>query len=163
MRTRLLRQLIALSTLAVICVVAGRAFAHAAHVQLLPVTGVELFANFDSGEPMAGAQVRVYAPDAPAKVWAQGLTDQAGVFRFVPDSAIAGGWVVQVRQAGHGAMGEIFLAPEMLAATRPTIPLSASSSGPDLLQKAMMAAAIIWGFVGTALYFKRPGARPDRD
>ncbi len=150
------RRVLITCSAAAVCAVSGQAFAHAAYIQLSPVRGVEVRAAYDSGEPMAGAQVRVFAPDAPTRVWAQGLTDESGVYRFVPDPAIDGAWAVQVRQAGHGAMGEIRLEPTSVSAAEVALPLPASASGPDPLQKALMAGAIIWGFIGTALYFKRP-------
>lgn len=150
-------------TLAAACIWAGQAFAHAANVQLSPVRGVELRAAYDNGEPMIAAQVRIFAPDAPSQVWAQGLTDHKGVFRFVPDPVIQGGWAVQVRQAGHGAMSEIRVESGEVSGSTGSLPLPTSSSGPDWLQKMVMAVAILWGFVGTALYFKRPGSRSRHD
>ncbi|WP_211163347.1 hypothetical protein [Azoarcus taiwanensis] len=150
------RRVLITGAAAAVCAATGQAFAHAAYIQLSPARGVEVRAAYDSGEPMVSAQVRIYAPDAPARVWLQGLTDESGVYRFVPDPAIDGAWAVQVRQAGHGAMGEIRLEPTSVPAAEAALPLSTSATGPDPLQKALMAAAIIWGFIGTALYFKRP-------
>ncbi|SDW46592.1 carboxypeptidase-like regulatory domain-containing protein [Roseicitreum antarcticum] len=76
---------------------------HAAHIEAEVVPTIHLQARYDTGGPMAGAQVIIYAPDAPGDVWARGQTDDAGRFQFIPD-ALPGRWSVQVRQAGHGAM-----------------------------------------------------------
>jgi nickel transport protein len=95
---------------------------------------------------MAGGQVTVYAPDDPSQPWLTGVCDDEGRFTFTPDPEIPGTWDVQVRQAGHGDMVHIPIGAE--GAT-------AASTSVSTLQIVLMAAATVWGFVGTALFFSR--------
>jgi len=130
---------------------AGPALGHAAFVQVTEARAVTIHARYDTGEPMAGAQVAVFAPDAPARPWSTGLTDGEGRFTFVPDSR-PGRWAVQARQAGHGAMGYIEWPPGDAPGLVPPV---AQGGGPDLVQRLIMAASLAWGCIGTALYFRR--------
>lgn len=112
-------------------------------------TGIEITARYDTGQPMSGAGVSVFAPDNPAIPRLTAKLDEDGRFRFVPDPEVPGTWSVQVRQEGHGAMihiptGEsITHEPEIVTA------------GLGLLQRILVAACVVWGSIGTALYFSR--------
>lgn len=126
--------------------------AHGASVDVAQVQAIGVLARYDTGAPMADAQVTVFAPDAPEQPWLTGRTDAAGRFVFRPGDSF-GRWTVQVRQAGHGAMGHVMLgtddtrlAPDQ-PATRP-----ATQSWP---QRLLMVACVLWGCVGTALYATR--------
>lgn len=126
---------------------AGTTLAHGVEIDYTERTAVEITARYDSGDPMAGAQVAVFAPDNPAEPWLTGVCDDLGRFYFVPDPQIPGLWEVQVRQAGHGALvrveaGESGVAPP-------------AAAGLTTAQKVLMAAAVIWGLIGTALFFSR--------
>lgn len=136
--------------------VADRLLAHAAIVKGQEVSGVWVEAIYETGEPMAEAQVTVYGPDNPTKPLMTGLTDASGVFTFVPPPEAAGLWVVQVRQAGHGAMVSIPLGAT-LQEGRPAVTAASSAAGVTGTQRLVMAAAVVWGFVGTALFFSRRG------
>lgn len=142
-----------------------RAIAHGVQMEYRTTQAIEVKAEFDSGDPMANAQVAVFAPNDPAEPWMTGTTNGAGLFIFEPDPAIAGTWEVQVRQAGHGDIIAIPVAetPDEAAAgasaspDQPTAIASNAASGTtaDLspVQKGMLGGATIWGFVGTALFF----------
>jgi nickel transport protein len=95
---------------------------------------------------MSGAQVRVYAPDNPSTPWMTGVCDDVGSFSFTPDITITGTWNVQVRQASHGDIIHIPIGPD-----------SAGNGGGGYspLQIILMAVCVIWGIIGTALYFSR--------
>lgn len=118
--------------------------AHGASIEYISSVGIELTATYDSGTVMSEAQVFVYAPNDPATVWLTGMTDEQGRFFFTPDPDIPGTYTVQVRQAGHGAIVHI-----------PVGEGSAASGGSGLttVQIILMSASIVWGFIGTALYF----------
>ncbi|MEB3359866.1 MAG: carboxypeptidase-like regulatory domain-containing protein [Synechococcales bacterium] len=147
--------------------IAPRAIAHGTQIEYRTTQALEIQASYDTGKPMADAQVVVYAPDNPAEPWLTGTTDEQGRFVFTPDPSMPGQWDVQVRQAGHGDIVSIPLgepvaeatgaaAGEEVAAAEPVAMVSDSVSGStalDPLQKAVMAGAVIWGFVGTALFF----------
>jgi len=104
------------------------------------------YAAYDSGEPMAGAQVTIYAPDDPSTPWLTGVCDDEGRFSFTPDTAKTGTWDVQVRQAGHGDIVHI---PIGVAST------GNGGGGNTPLQIVLMAVCVVWGSIGTALYFAR--------
>lgn len=122
-------------------------YAHGAVIEYSQTTGIALQAKYDTGQPMPKAQVAVYAPDNPAKPWLTGTSDEQGRFRFVPDPAKPGTWSVQARLAGHGAMVHILIKDGEPAKTT----LAATDTG----QRGLMAASVVWGCIGTALYFKR--------
>ena len=122
------------------------AHAHGAKIEYTIDMTVEIRAAYDSGKPMAGAQVTVYAPNNPAQPWLTGVCDQDGRFTFVPDPSLPGTWDVQVRLAGHGDMLHITIGQD--GAT-------GGSSGFGGLQLVLMGATTVWGFVGTALYLSR--------
>ncbi len=129
-------------------------FAHGAKIEYRVATTVELTASYDDGGPMAGGQVTVYAPDDPATPWLTGLCDENGRFTFTPDPTKPGTWDIQVRQAGHGDMIHITIGEGAGA--------MAGSTGFTPLQIALMAACVIWGFVGTALFFSRGKTPPEQ-
>lgn len=116
---------------------------------------LSLTATYDSGEPMAGAQVTVYAPDEPATPWQTGTCDEAGRYQFAPDATLPGTWEIQVRQAGHGKT--IYVEVGAAATTPSTAGLLMSSSDQpyNLLQRLLMGGAVVWGCIGTALFFAR--------
>jgi len=122
------------------------AYAHGARIEYTVDVAVEIVATYDNGEPMSGAQVTIYAPDDLANPWLTGVCDDEGRFSFTPDTTKTGTWDVQVRQAGHGDIVHI--------------PIEAGSVGTGNggitpLQIVLMAACVVWGSIGTALYFSR--------
>lgn len=121
--------------------------AHGANIQTRNITTVEIEANYDSGEPMAEAQVLVFDPTDSTSPRFEGISDQEGRFRFTPDQP--GAWEVTVRQAGHGAILSIPISEEGTAAT------SSGNSQLTLFQQLVIGGVVIWGAVGTALYFRR--------
>lgn len=122
------------------------AHAHGATIDYTTSSAIEIRATFDSGDPMAGAQVAVYAPDDPANPWETGVSDDQGRYTFVPDPELPGTWDVQVRQAGHGDIVHIPVGEGAAAS---------GSTGFTTMQIVLMGACVVWGFVGTALYFSR--------
>lgn len=143
-----------------------RAYAHGVTVDYQSTEAIEVRGMYDSGEPMTGAQVVVYAPNDAATPWLTGTTNEQGVFLFKPDPAQPGNWEVQFRQAGHG---DILVIPTGGSEQSSTSLGNSSATGNSLsmVQKVLVFGAIIWGFVGTALYFsarrspKRAVADPD--
>jgi nickel transport protein len=129
-----------------------KAIAHGAKIIYEEKEAIAIQANFDDGTPMKNAQVVVYAPNDPATPWLKGTTDEQGNFLFVPDPTQSGNWDVKVRLAGHGDLISIPLVAEgKLEQTPP--PTNNAQYTP--LQTIVMAAAGIWGMVGTALFFSQ--------
>ncbi|MEA5450470.1 carboxypeptidase regulatory-like domain-containing protein [Leptolyngbya sp. CCNP1308] len=140
------------------------AIAHGVTVEHRQVSAVEIEARFETGEPMANAQVLVYAPGNPTEPWQQGNTDDQGRFNFAPDVAQPGSWEVMVRQAGHGVLTTIPVADPSLenSASSPgteaeaeSNSLVSSSTGLSPVQQGITIGSVIWGFIGTALFFAR--------
>jgi len=138
--------LIALFTLLLALGMTATASAHGAKIAYQISMAVEIRAAYDTGEPMAGGQVTVYAPNDPSTPWLTGICDEDGRFTFTPDSSQPGTWDVQVRQSGHGDMIHIPIGEGMAVA---------GGTGYTPLQIVLMAACVVWGFVGTALFFSR--------
>jgi nickel transport protein len=129
--------------------------AHGVVLEHRQVGSVEVLAQYDTGEPMANAQVIVYAPDEPNEAWQQGTTDDQ----------------VMVRQAGHGGIITVPVSPEMADGAPPpasegattdsetagSVPNSVISPGTNLspVQRGITIGSVIWGFIGTALFFAR--------
>ena len=124
------------------------AFAHGAHIQARTASAVEIQASYDTGEPMAAAQVHVYAPENPQIPLLTGVTDESGRFVFVPDQP--GNWEISVRQAGHGDLTVVPVAEGGGLTEGFT-----NDIGLTPLQRVIIAGAVTWGCVGTALYFWR--------
>ena len=124
-----------------------QAYAHGARIDYTVDMEIEIIATYDSGEPMAAAQVVVYAPDDLSTPWLTGVCDEEGRFSFTPDSSRPGTWDVQVRQAGHGDIVHI---PVGEGGTT-----SGSSGGYSAGQIVLMSVCVIWGIAGTALYMLR--------
>ena len=120
--------------------------AHGAYIEYEVDMSYELVARFASGEPMAEAQVTVYAPDNPSTAYLTGYSDKEGRFKFQLDTNIEGVWYIQIRQAGHGASVSFEVGENSE---------SKKSGGYTLLQQIVMVACVLWGLMGTALYFKR--------
>lgn len=129
--------------------------AHGAKITYEEAQGIRITANYDQGQPMANAQVVIYAPNDPATPWLKGETNAEGQFGFVPDPNQSGSWDVKVRQSGHGAL--ISIPVGAIATSDSTI--VASQSGYTPMQKILMIASGVWGFVGTAMFFARKHKR----
>ena len=112
---------------------------------------VHISAAFDDGMPMDQAQVTVFSGAAPSVPYTSGLTDENGEFTFLPDLEQSLAWDVQVRKAGHGDMVHFSLD----GSTDSRIDQGAFTT----LQIILMSACVVWGFIGTALFFasKRKG------
>jgi nickel transport protein len=134
--------------------ITGTARAHGARIEYTVHTAVELVATYDSGEPLAGGQVTVYAPDDPATPWLTGVCDDEGHFAFTPDPDKPGSWDVQVRQAGHGDIVHIPIG---------TGTAGSGGAGFSPAQIVLMSVCVVWGFVGTALFFSRRKTSPARE
>ncbi len=80
------------------------------------------------------------------------MANASGAFEFTPTPAEPGNWEVIVRKAGHGEVVTIPIGTDS----------GAMASGGTLSsgQKLLLGAAVVWGCLGTALFFaRRPAAR----
>jgi nickel transport protein len=141
------RAIAAIIGLLMLLVLPAQALAHGVNIEYTSDVEITIVAKYDTGTPMAGAQVTVYAPDDPTTPWLTGVCDDEGVFSFTPDSSKPGTWDVQVRLAGHGGIIHIPVGEGAAG--------SGGLGGYSWLQIALMAACVVWGSIGTALYFRR--------
>ena len=128
---------------------AGSAIAHGVEMQYQTTQAITIQAKYDTGAPFANAQVTIYAPadDSP---WVKGTTDGEGRFTFTPDSTKPGTWQVKVRSAGHGNILNI----PINASQSTTGAQASTNTGYTSLQKGVMVASVVWGAIGTALFFR---------
>lgn len=117
---------------------------------------VQLQAKFDTGEPMANAQITVYSPEDPANPWLVGEADAEGNFAFAPDVTLPGRWDIFVRTAGHG--DSLYVELDEGGA----VVAGSTSGGFTVPQIVLMSASVIWGMIGTALYFARGKSPQER-
>lgn len=141
--------------------VSAKAFAHSSQIKYRETTAITIQAEYDDGKPMKNAQVAIYAPSDRTNPWLKGTTDESGNFTFFPDTdpKNMGDWDVKVRQSGHGKITSIPVEDGKLADNAAqnyqTNLSSVNSISYTPSQKMVMAAAGVWGFVGTALFFSR--------
>ena len=147
--------------------------AHSTVIEYQATEAIAIDAKFDNGQPMANAQVVIYAPDNPTVAWSKGMTDETGQFSFIPDYQQTGNWTVKIRLAGHGSVINIPIEssvnsnvtanknnPQTIFTEDQTTFTSAvignnQNSNLSWSQKLLMTIAGGWGCVGTALYFSR--------
>jgi nickel transport protein len=132
--------------------------AHGVDIRHQTTQATEIEAKYNTGEPLANAQVTVYAPNGETP-WLKGTTNDKGQFTFTPDVNQPGNWQVTVRLAGHGDILTIPVSKQPVAQNSEsgyTQPIAQNSqSGYTPLQKAVMTTSVLWGLVGTALFFSR--------
>lgn len=122
---------------------------------------VDVRATYHSGRPMAGAGVNVYAPGDAESPWLTGVCDDSGNFSFEPPPEMSGEWLVRVVHQGHGGVVTINIetpaAGDEGSAPAPTVVRAEASSSPHFsaLQRVLMGGCVVWGLIGTALFFSR--------
>lgn len=131
-------------------------WAHGMEASFRAIPTFQIEARYDSGEPMGGAQVTVFAPTDPTTPWQEGQTDKAGQFLLQPDPELPGLWQVRIRQAGHGVLLNVPVGSEAESTSAAGVAAGSHNSSLGLLQRGFMAACVIWGCLGTALFFSRP-------
>lgn len=62
---------------------------------------LDFTASFSTGEPMADADVIVYAPEDHETPWEESTTDAAGHYAFKPDAERVGDWRIEFTKDGH--------------------------------------------------------------
>jgi len=125
----------------------AKAYAHGVDIEYTSSVEIEITAQYDTGEPMSGAQVTIYAPDDPSNPWLKGTCDDEGQFTFTPDTSMPGEWKVRVIEGGHGDWAYITV-------TESGVEFS-GGSGYTTLQIVLMSLCVVWGIIGTTLFFLR--------
>ncbi len=146
MKTQKKLMLILLSTF-----LSGLLFSHGINADIITggVIGVKF--SYDGVSPMKNAVVKIFSPDnydAPA---ISTQSNEQGVVYFLPNKK--GEWIMMAKDdGGHTTRVNIPVTENMIA----------KSTGNSLsyLQKIIIAVCVIWGFIGTALFFKSKKALP---
>jgi len=136
-----------ISLILVVFAIPVRAGAHAATITYESNVEVEITASSADG-PMADAEVIVYEPDL-ITVYEQGVCDAQGKFSFTPDMSKPGDWKVRINH-DHSHL--------MYVPVGQNVSASGGIGGFSTLQIVLMSICVGWGFVGTALYFRRKRA-----
>lgn len=121
-------------------------WAHGASIEVIENSSYNIYGTYADGLPMSGAQVTIFAPDDEKTAYITDFCDQEGLYSFTPDPSISGKWYVQIRQSGHGA--NIYIDTESNST-------ESSSNSFSIVQIIVMVGSVVWGCIGTALYFKR--------
>ncbi|MDY7020088.1 MAG: carboxypeptidase-like regulatory domain-containing protein [Cyanobacteriota bacterium] len=151
-----------------------KASAHGVKIEHRTTQSIEINAQYDTGKPLSNAQVTIYAPNDPTTPWQQGQTDEQGNFVFIPDPTQTGYWDVKVRQAGHGGLTSIQVVsdsntPQVSESEvsenieNPGSFYSKVSTGLSPVQQGLMMGSMLWGCVGTALFFSKFNGKPSSD
>ena len=124
-----------------------RLFCHNSSFEVMPPDSITIKTFYDTGEPMDSARVKVFTPENYEKQAYELITDEHGIFSFVPETP--GLWIFQVLdKSGHGQRINLDVSEQMLINT-------GNESNFSLVQRIIMGLAVLWGFIGTALYFLR--------
>ena len=122
-------------------------FGHGTWYELLDTGVLGVRAAFDSGQAMVEAPVLIFAPGQREPEITTN-TDRRGIVCFAPDRP--GTWILQVRaEGGHGIRINVVVNESMLAS------VDDNAGSYSLWQKIVMAACVMWGFLATALFFRR--------
>ena len=123
-----------------------------AHGTMIDVTAdgntVQVTALFETNEPMADAQIIVYAPDNPRDPWHTGVADANGSYQFDLDSTRTGEWAVTIRTAGHGEIVYLNVARDGT--------ISVAQNGErSTWRTILLAGVVVLAFGGIAYYFRQ--------
>jgi nickel transport protein len=137
--------------LSLLCADSG--LAHGTDYEILTEGVVGIRAMYDSGEVMGGARVLIFAPDETRATY-ESKTDKNGIVCFFPDRE--GTWILQIRdQGGHGMRVNLEVDTSMTARTNG----SRRVFGSTAVQRLVLVVCVLWGFVGTGLFFYRRRGR----
>lgn len=90
----------------------ARVLAHAVETNyLMSADELEMQAIYSTGEPLAGVEVRVFAPGNASEPWMTGTTDAEGRFSFLPDGAQQGEWQVDINMEAEDGHGDSLTVP----------------------------------------------------
>ncbi|MBN2372301.1 hypothetical protein JXL19_00745 [bacterium] len=122
-------------------------FAHGVHYKVDKAEAMIIKVEYDGGEPMGYAEVKIFSPDDQKVEYQNGRTDREGRFSFLPEKG--GAWKVVVSDGmGHGVTAEVS------ADHRPDAGKMVQSAGFNTWQKVIIALSVIWGLIGFAFFFQ---------
>ena len=120
-------------------------FAHGTDYEVYTNGIVGIKAMYDTGVVMENSSVLIFAPNE-ADVFIETVTDKNGFVCFKPDRP--GTWILQVRGDGvHGMRINLNIDENMLI-------MKEEDNSAEYVQKIIMAICVVFGLIGTALFFK---------
>jgi nickel transport protein len=127
--------------------------AHGVNYTINQTNALVIKVEYDDGEPMSYAEVKIFSPNDQKIEYQKGRTDKKGRFAFLPEKG--GEWKVVVGDGmWHGVVANVSPGNmNVLAGNTPDAGSAVQSSGFRKWQKMVMALSIVWGFIGLAFYF----------
>ena len=120
-------------------------FAHGTDYEVYTNGIVGIKAMYDTGVVMENSSVLIFAPNE-VDVFLETVTDKNGFVCFKPDRS--GTWILQVRGDGvHGMRINLNIDENMLI-------MKEEDNSAEYVQKIIMAICVVFGLIGTALFFK---------
>ena len=113
--------------------------------------GLVVTAQYDTGEAMSYAKVKISAPGAKL-TFQSGRTDRNGRFCFFPD--VAGGWQVVVDDEMGHRLEVTVPVNEQLVREEDTQSAKAAQSALSRYEKALMGLSIIFGLSGIFFWWR---------
>lgn len=120
-------------------------FSHGAKLEYKSNVTYEIKGSYDTGEPLSNAQVIVYAPSNPKIPFKKGFADGEGKYLLEFNPKDKGDYLVQFRKGGHGA--------SITINNSDNVQRIKGDTGINFSQRIIMIACVLWGFVGTTLFF----------
>lgn len=139
---KIMKIMVLLGIVLVACMPA--ASAHRVYVQE-SITGIEIKAWFGGGDPMAGADIVIYAiKNGEEEVYIEDKTDSEGLYYFTPKLGVSE-YRVEVSETGHKEEKTFSLTGDAVGDTADAeLPLTA---------RIIAGFGYIFGIAGMALYF----------
>jgi len=140
------------ASIATLCLISGigSLHAHGTHSEIISDGLIGVRAFFQDGTPIAHAEATIFPPAAQTPSH-KTVTDSNGVVCFRPDNP--GTWTVRIsNNKGHGVRIKVDVKDHQIAQGVDT---DRHGGRPTYIQMVITGLAVIWGFVGTALYFRQ--------
>ena len=144
-----------LLTITMLFIFISFSYAHGNRYEVLQMGIVGVKAFFNTGEPMAGARVLIFSPNTSV-VYYKTETDKNGVVTFCPDKS--GLWSLMIKDnTGHGMKINLEIDDTMSISRNQNNYVQKPTA---FFQKIIMVICVLWGFIGTALFFRsKKGSR----
>ncbi len=129
----------------------GRLYAHGLFHEIRQDGAVTVRLKYHDGGPARNVAVKVFAPGNDKAEYQSGKTDRNGTFSFLADAA--GEWKIRVNYGvGNGITIKAPIGDTMLRAR----PDEGHGHGRAIpwWQQLLMAASIVWGFMGFFFFFQ---------
>ncbi len=132
----------------IILTASGIAYAHGVFHRITKTEAAVISAEYDDGEPMSYADVKVYSPAGEKIEYQNGRTDKNGRFAFVPD--IPGAWRVSI----DGGMGHVIHTTLALDEAMAVVGKAKSGQACPKWHGIVTGLGVIFGLCGCVYYIR---------